>query len=130
MNKCNKMTKNKNAFSLIEIIVATGILSLTVFGIYKLIWENNKIITNSNNFLSQNFIMQNSYECTKWQNFSGSKFLDFWDDLKSCNFSDNEKFVKIDNIDYLIKIETENQKWKISVNSWVLKDDLIKFFEK
>lgn len=130
MNKCNKMTRNKNAFSMIEIIVATGILSLTVFGIYKLIWENNKIITNSNNFLSQNLIMQNSYECTKWQNFSGPKFLDFWDDLKSCNFSDNEKFVKIDNIDYLIKIETENQKWKISVNSWVLKDDLINFFEK
>jgi prepilin-type N-terminal cleavage/methylation domain-containing protein len=40
--------KNLKAFTLIELIVATSILSITVFWIYKLIWENSKVVTNSN----------------------------------------------------------------------------------
>lgn len=119
----------KKAFSIIEIIIATTILTLTVFWIYRLIWENNKIVVNSNNFLNQNIILLNARECLKWQNFTEKKFLNFWNDLKSCNFWNNENLFTIDWIDYLISIETLENKWKISVESstvWILE----KFFEK
>jgi len=78
--------KSKKAFSLIEIVIATGILSVTVFWIYKLIWENNKIITNSNIYLTQNQTFENARQCLKWVKNLPWNYLDFWEDLKSCNF--------------------------------------------
>lgn len=120
---------SKKAFSLIEIITSTGIITLTVFGIYKLIAENNKIIANSNNYLSQKIIFENTKECLKWQNFTWKRFLDFWKDLKSCNFSNNQNnFTNIDWVDYFISIENIDPKWKISIESstvWLFTQEIL-----
>lgn len=121
--------KNKKAFSIIEIVIATWILTITAFWIYRLIWENNKIVINSNNFLAQNIVLENSIECLKWKNFENKKFLDFWDDLKSCNIWNQEKIVKIDWIEYIISIETIEENWKIKIESssaWILEKEIKK----
>ncbi|NDK08217.1 hypothetical protein EOM39_03125 [Candidatus Gracilibacteria bacterium] len=57
------MKYNKRAFSIIEVVVSSIILSLSVFGIYKLIAENNKILNNSNNFLDANILITNITSC-------------------------------------------------------------------
>ena len=101
--------KSKKAFSLIEIVIATGILSVTVFWIYKLIWENNKIITNSNIYLTQNQTFENARQCLKWVKNLPWNYLDFWEDLKSCNFSSSEKITKIDWVEYSIFMEYKNR---------------------
>lgn len=54
---------NKKAFSIIEVVVSSIILSLTVFWVYKLIAENNKIINNSNNYLDANILISNAISC-------------------------------------------------------------------
>lgn len=121
--------KNKKAFSIIEIVIATWILTITAFWIYRLIWENNKIVINSNNFLAQNIVLENSIECLKWKNFTDKKFLDFWEDLKSCNIWNQEKIVKIDWIEYIISIETIEENWKIKIESssaWILEKEIKK----
>lgn len=114
------MQKNNYAFSLLETIVATWIISITLFWIYKIIWENNKIISNSNNFLTQNILYEVSKECLKWEKFIQKKFLNFWENLKNCNFTDNEKITKIDNIEYIISTENMGENWKIIVESNIL----------
>lgn len=116
--------KKKKAFSLIEIIVSIWIISVTIFWIYKLIWENNKIIANSNIFLIQNLLYDNAKECLNWENFDNI-FIDFWDDLKSCNFSNSEKITKIDNIEYIIQAKSQKSWtkvifWKINIESNIL----------
>jgi len=45
------MKKNKIAFTLVEVVVATSILMVSVFGVYKLIGENMKLINNNDNYL-------------------------------------------------------------------------------
>lgn len=116
--------KKKKAFSLIEIIVSIWIISVTIFWIYKLIWENNKIIANSNIFLIQNLLYDNAKECLNWENFDNI-FIDFWDDLKSCNFSNSEKITKIDNAEYIIQAKSQKSWtkvifWKINIESNIL----------
>lgn len=116
--------KKKKAFSLIEIIVSIWIISVTIFWIYKLIWENNKIIANSNIFLIQNLLYDNAKECLNWENFDNI-FIDFWDDLKSCNFSNSEKITKIDNVEYIIQAKSQKSWtkiifWKINIESNIL----------
>ncbi|PZM85008.1 hypothetical protein DLH72_02515 [Candidatus Gracilibacteria bacterium] len=116
--------KKKKAFSLIEIIVSIGIISVTIFGIYKLIGENNKIIANSNIFLIQNLLYDNAKECLNGENFDNI-FIDFGDDLKSCNFSNSEKITKIDNVEYIIQAKSQKSGtkvifWKINIESNIL----------
>ena len=70
--------KSKYAFSIIEVVVSSIILSLSVFWIYKLIAENNRIIDNSNNYLDANLLVTNMIACME----------NIWfDTLKSSNFS-------------------------------------------
>lgn len=123
------MQKNKNAFSLIELIIATGIISMTLFGIYKIIWENNRIIWNSDIFLSQNVLFQNAKECLKWKNFSGNRYLNFWEDFKNCNFTNDEKIITINWVDFSIFIEQNENIFKIIVKSSSI-SDLEKIVEK
>lgn len=74
---------DKKAFSLIEVVVATWILSIAVFWVYKMIWENNKIINNSNNFLNKTALFPVLETCieqsgeTTW-----TIYIDLWTDLK------------------------------------------------
>ena len=58
------MILNSNKwFSLIEVVIATWIISISVFWIYKLIWENTKIINNSSNYLQSNTLFPVLEEC-------------------------------------------------------------------
>ncbi|RKW20751.1 type II secretion system protein [Candidatus Gracilibacteria bacterium] len=121
--------KSKKAFSLIEIVIATGILSVTVFGIYKLIGENNKIISNSNIYLTQNQTFENAIQCLKGVKNLPGNYLDFGEDLKSCNFSSSEKITKIDGVEYSIFIEDKTDFWNIKIDSGNLKAET-KMFPK
>lgn len=97
------MKKNK-AFSLIEVVMATFILSVAVFGIYKLIAENTKIINNSDEYTKASFlfaVVENCIENTDYKTW----YLDLWIDLKECNFNPTEKINTIDNVDYTLKYE-------------------------
>jgi len=101
--------KNKKAFTLIEVIVASAILSITVFWVYKLIWENSKIINNSDNYLQLNNLFLNLEECikSKWySNYSSDslnseKKYDFWNNLNWCSNS-SSTWVIINNINYYL----------------------------
>lgn len=123
---------NKKAFSLIEVIVATSILSIAVFWVYKMIWENNKIINNSNNFLNKTLLFPILETCIEKSGaITWIIYIDLWGDLKSCNTNNNEVINKIDNIEYTLKAEMVNdlsktRVWETSIfsnfswtSSWV-----------
>ncbi len=55
--------KKKKWFSLIEIIVATSILSICIFWVYRLIAENGRLIQNSRNYLQGEVLIGNIKEC-------------------------------------------------------------------
>ncbi len=106
---------NKKAFSLIEVIIAASILSVTVFWVYKLIWENAKLINNSWNYLQLNTLFPALEECMKskpmsiYPNSWTIKF-NFWSDLNWCEISiPTSTGVTIDNIEYILE-------WKIIDN--------------
>lgn len=74
----NSKITNRAWFSIIEVVISSIILSLSVFGIYKLIAENNKLINNSNNFLDANILLTNSITCLE----------NIWfDNLQTSNFN-------------------------------------------
>ncbi len=54
---------NNKAFSLIEVIIAATILSITVFWVYKLIGENSKLIANKDVFVERNILLNDMKEC-------------------------------------------------------------------
>lgn len=105
--------KNKKAFSLIEIIIASSILSITVFWVYKLISENYKLINNSENYLQINNLFLVFQECIKNKNyttFSGDilnkkRKFNFWTDLKWCEIV-TSSWVILNNIEYYLTSET------------------------
>ena len=121
-----KILKNK-AFTLVEILISAVILSVTVFWVYKLIWENTKIINNSDNYLQANILLQNAVECIEhiwFLNFKNTGLnnheFNFWSTQTWClTWS---QLVSIDNIDYKLLWEITNSwtyfiDWKISVFS-------------
>ena len=114
---------NIKAFSLIEIIVATSILSIAVFWVYKMIWENTKIVANSNNFLNTSLLFPIIETCIENSNITTSKYIDLWVDYKSCSISDSSVNNTIDNIDYILYAKMDNDSlpksriWEISVTS-------------
>ncbi len=64
-------------FSLIEVVVASLILTISVFWVYKLIGENNKLLNNSDNFLDANLLIENTINCIEniwFENFKSSIF--------------------------------------------------------
>lgn len=109
------MQNSKNAFSLVEILVASVILSITVFWVYKLIWENNKIINNSDNYTQIDYIFPNLTECinhiwfTNFKSITTSSYdFNFWATWTWC-YTGSSKVI-INNIEYRLS-------WKIT-NSW------------
>ena len=110
------MIQNKKAFSLVEVVVATSILSLSVFWVYKLIWENNKLLYNSSHYLQSNMLFVPFKECIEYlwfDSFASWTIIDydfnFWSDLIGC-FTWTSDFIEIDNIEYELS-------WIIT-NSW------------
>ena len=128
------MKKNTKAFSLVELIIATIILTIGVFWVSALLTNTQ----NNINYLQEKSKKQSLYysifECFKskktlsilnnWENF----WVDFWNNLKWCNVNLNwNTKTKINNVEYLfkakviekqnsfakIKITIDNDKWKI-----------------
>lgn len=124
------MKNNFKAFSLIEVIVATSILTIAVFWVFKLIGENSKIISQSQNYIQSNLLLQPSKECLDYllkdndldymkNNLSGS-YLDLNNFSWVCSLWINTTVNTVDNIDYQIYIEKNNEwtdfvDWKINV---------------
>lgn len=113
---------NKKAFSLIEVIVATSILSIAVFWVYKMIGENSKIVINSNNYLNTSLLFPIIETCIDSSWITTSKYIDLWSDYKSCTYSDSNIVNKIENIDYILFADMKNILsksivWEISVSS-------------
>lgn len=88
------MIRNKLAFSLIEIMVSTIILTVWLFGIYKLIWSNMLLLSNNETFVTAKTLNIPFRECLKSKSsdlFTASYIswselsVNFWNDLLGCN---------------------------------------------
>lgn len=124
------MISNKQAFTLIEVIVATSILSLSIFGIYKLIGENMRLLWNSSAMTTSALLLNNVKECIKsfwydafWPSWKYS--LSFWVNNMSCvtwSFVPNYSFsgVILDSKEYFLSAEilqtsTNFRNWRFEV---------------
>jgi prepilin-type N-terminal cleavage/methylation domain-containing protein len=99
--------ENKKAFTLIEVLIATSILTIAVFWVYKLIWENTKIINNSDNYLQANSLFPSITECIENIWFDTFKAITqntyqfhFWATETWC-ITGND-IVTLDNIEYTL----------------------------
>lgn len=113
---------NNKGFSLIEVIVATSILSMAVFWVYKMIGENSKIVINSNNYLNTSLLFPIIETCIDSTSITTSKYINLWNDYKSCNYSDSGVVNTIDNTDYVLHAEMKtdfpkSRIWEISISS-------------
>ncbi|MDP2090527.1 MAG: prepilin-type N-terminal cleavage/methylation domain-containing protein [Candidatus Gracilibacteria bacterium] len=123
------MEKNFYGFSLIEVIVATSIITISVFGVYKLISENTKIINKSSNNIQVNnmfFLSKDCIESIGIDNYNKAigtdYYFNFGTDLTECSTGTINQTVVIDNLGYSIKgniLEsgTNYIKWLISIES-------------
>lgn len=120
-------------FSIIEVVISSIILSLSVFWIYKLIAENNKIIDNSNNYLDANILLTNLTSCIENIWFDTLKTSDFTSQTWSFYFQNsltwkcmtwtydtNYTFtwVKLNGLDYYLYGKITNS-WTSSLD-WVI----------
>lgn len=129
---------NKSWFSLIEVIVSAIILSITVFWVYKLIAENNKIITNSNNYLDANILLNNISNCLEnfWfnnlinSNFNSQIWSIYFENsltwkCMTWTYDVNLTFtwVKLNNFDYFLFAQITNS-WAnfMDWNLWIYSD--------
>ena len=97
------MKTDKQAFSIIEVVTASIILSIAVFWIFKLIAENKKIINNSNNYNTANSLFLSFKECiqNKTPNSNIQDNKTFYINLNDCAVSPTTAtWITIDNIDY------------------------------
>lgn len=137
-----KYINNKLWFSIIEVVVSSIILSLSVFGIYKLIAENNKLINNSNNFLDANILLTNSITCLENIWFYNLKSSNFNSQIWSLYFENtltgkcltwtydtNYTFtwVKLNNLDYYLYAKITSS-WSnfLNWNLWVFSESIWK----
>ena len=108
------LKKNNYWFSLIEIIIATSIITITVFWTYKLIWENTKIINNSWEYLQVNSLFPTINECLKnhwytnlslFYNDNDEFYYNLWNSgtLNECIRHSWQYINTIDNSDFIIK---------------------------
>ncbi len=104
------MKTNKKAFSIIEVITATIILSIAVFWVFKLISENNKLINNSSNyntamslFIPFQECIENLYKINN-SNITNDFYINFWTNNLECKIWNS--YIDINNIEYKLN-------WKI-----------------
>lgn len=139
------MKNSYSAFSLIEVIVATSILTIAVFWIFKLIWENSKIIAQSQNYIQWNLLLQPTKECLNYllkdngivnmKNETIPIYLDLNNFIWPCNIWVDSDINTIDNIDYIIYIEKNNEwddfiDWKINITSDVISPLYFNYLQK
>jgi len=118
-NNIGKTGFRKSGFTLIEVIIATSIITITVFWVYKLIWENTKIINKSWNILQSKYLFPLIEECIEnlwivsfpWWVWTKYTF-NLWNNslLNECKIG-NSNILTIDNIDYILE-------WKV-IDSWI-----------
>lgn len=122
------MHKTKKWFSLIEIIIATWIITISVFWVYRLIWENTKLINGSWNYTQAYSLFPVFKECliNIWIDWITDKsiwseyWIFLWDDFDSCELSNS--WVVLDNIDYYLLWNITNASsdfidWQLNINS-------------
>ncbi len=130
--------KNKKAFSLVELIIATVILTIGVFWISALLTNTQNNINNIQEYSKKEALFYSVFECFKSEknffnlNNSEKYWVNFWTNLTDCNIILNwiTKTV-INGLDYYFKAEiiekTSNEiKVKIFVND---KEKLFKIFK-
>jgi len=121
------MKKNIPWFTLIEVIIATWIITIAVFWVYKLISENTKIISNSTNYTQSILLFPVLEQCIEniWiDNFLSSSLTEyrfnFWNSLllNEC-YTGSTNTILLDNIEYIIEWEVLD----VSINyiDWELK---------
>jgi hypothetical protein len=111
--------KQNIAFTLIEIIISTIILTGWVFGIYKLLSINTNNLNNYDNQFQINSLFGNMQECIKsiWYSWFSAwiSSFNFWTDNKWCftwiyDSALSFSWVRLDNKDYFLY-------WSASVSS-------------
>jgi prepilin-type N-terminal cleavage/methylation domain-containing protein len=96
------MKKTKKAFSLIEVITATVILSIAVFWVFKLIWENQKILNNTNNYNTTSSLFLDFQECIKNNSWSISDNEKFYMNINDCKTWSTNTWITLNNIEYTL----------------------------
>lgn len=94
------MKFSKKAFSILEVLIASLVLSVTVFWVYKLIGENSRLIGNKDIFTQKNILLLNAQKCLNYWGFSELKNAAIND--MSINFGANNSscFTGTYNTDY------------------------------
>lgn len=142
--------KTKLWFSLIEVIVAISVLTIWVFWVYKLIWSNMLLLSNSESNITLNSLKLPLDECMKnfWYDYLSWAYalnqtfsINFWSwNLDCLTWSYDSSFsftpVIVDNAEYylyekmifkwndFLKFETNiysSQNWYL-YNSWTSSD--------
>ena len=135
------MQYNNKWFSLIEVIVATSILTIAVFWVFKLIAENSKMLSNSNNFMQANFLLQPVMECLDniWlitlQPLLSPVYIDLGLNWTECSVGTNNTILILDNIEYQIYADKTGNgidfiDWNIVVDSNLNWKTSIDFLQK
>lgn len=119
------MIKIIKAFSLIEVIIATSILTIAVFWVYKLIWENSKIINNSWNYFQINSLFPVLEECIEniwFDSFTQNNYeFNFWLTGTWCVRGVGNKVI-IDNLEYKLSWVitwswSDYNNWELTISS-------------
>lgn len=139
------MKKNIDWFSLIEVIVATSILTIAVFWIFKLISENSKILANSQNYIQANLLLQPTKECldylfkSQWldylKNLTTPIYIDLLDNNSLCLVWNSSTRNILDDIEYVIYLEKYDEwinfiNWKINIKNDSINTISIEYLQK
>ena len=114
------MKKTNKAFSIIEVVTASIILSIAVFWVFKLIWENQKILNNSEKQNTTISLFPSFIECIKNNIWSISDNENFYIWLNNCSKSSTKTWITLDNIDYILYWSWI---WNNSYDLYVITDD-------
>ena len=102
-------------------VIASSILSVIVFGIYRLVWENYKISNNSDNLIESNIFFEPLENCIKkiwFFTFKTSNQINyefnFWDSLTWCLIW-NSNTIVLNDLEYKLSWEITNS-WSSFIN--------------
>jgi hypothetical protein len=115
------MNSSNKAFSLIEVITSAIILSIAVFWVFKLIWENQKLINNSEKYKTANSLFIPLKECIKNIYSTTTIKNTFYINLNNCTSEATETWIILDNIEYILYWSWTT--WKnfiLEIESWNL----------
>jgi hypothetical protein len=129
-------------FTLLEVVVATAILTISVFWVYKLIWENTKLITNFDSYKQWDTLFVSIEQCINHIWFDAFKngtstgyYFDFWSDLYWCSTWTISDKITLDNIEYKLSWEItwswsdyiDWTLWVYSENNGTINKDFVQF---